>query len=135
MEWDLVRIRKEEATTVRSLGSRTGVETSNIYVRFKVFTDVVRRLLVAACVIPSAPIFVTLMKEAPGSSETRFLQASHGVTTQKTPFIKYLSVGDIPREISARVGHLMDRLCGLVVRLPGCRPRELRFDSRRYQIF
>jgi hypothetical protein len=27
-------------------------------------------LLVAACVVPSAPIFVTLMKEAPGSSET-----------------------------------------------------------------
>jgi hypothetical protein len=28
------------------------------------------RLLVAACVVPSSPIFVTLMKEAPGSSET-----------------------------------------------------------------
>jgi hypothetical protein len=27
-------------------------------------------LLVAACVVPSSPIFVTLMKEAPGSSET-----------------------------------------------------------------
>jgi hypothetical protein len=26
----------------------------------------VRRLLVAACVVPIAPIFVTLMKEAPG---------------------------------------------------------------------
>jgi hypothetical protein len=34
----------------------------------------VRRLLVAACVVPSAPpIFVTLMKEAPGSSETSVL--------------------------------------------------------------
>jgi hypothetical protein len=32
-----------------------------------------RRLLVAACVVPSAPIFVTLMKEAPGSSETSVL--------------------------------------------------------------
>jgi hypothetical protein len=30
-------------------------------------------LLVAACVIPSSPIFVTLMKEAPGSSETSIL--------------------------------------------------------------
>jgi hypothetical protein len=30
----------------------------------------VRRLLVAACVVPSSPIFVTLMKEAPGSFET-----------------------------------------------------------------
>jgi hypothetical protein len=33
----------------------------------------VRRLLVAACVVPSSPIFVTLMKEAPGSSETSVL--------------------------------------------------------------
>jgi hypothetical protein len=33
----------------------------------------VRRLLVAACVVPSSPIFVTLMKEAPGSSETLVL--------------------------------------------------------------
>jgi hypothetical protein len=32
-----------------------------------------RRLLVAACVVPSSPIFVTLMKEAPGFSETSVL--------------------------------------------------------------
>jgi hypothetical protein len=40
-----------------------------------VFWDVrsVRRLLVAACVVPSSPILVTLMKEAPGSSETSVL--------------------------------------------------------------
>jgi hypothetical protein len=30
-------------------------------------------LLVAACVVPNSPIFVTLMKEAPGSSETSVL--------------------------------------------------------------
>jgi hypothetical protein len=36
----------------------------------KKFLRSVRRLLVAACVVPSSPIFVTLMKEAPGSSET-----------------------------------------------------------------
>jgi hypothetical protein len=30
-------------------------------------------LLVAACVVPSSPIFVTLMKEAPGSYETSVL--------------------------------------------------------------
>jgi hypothetical protein len=30
-------------------------------------------LLVAACVVPSSPIFVTLMKEAPGSSDTSVL--------------------------------------------------------------
>jgi hypothetical protein len=30
-------------------------------------------LLFAACVVPSSPIFVTLMKEAPGFSETSVL--------------------------------------------------------------
>jgi hypothetical protein len=34
---------------------------------------IVRRLLVAACVVPSSPILVTLMKEALGSSETSVL--------------------------------------------------------------
>jgi uncharacterized membrane protein YraQ (UPF0718 family) len=56
------------------------------YVRFEVFTAVtmkngvfwgytvsVRRLLVAASVVPSSPILVTLMKEALGSSETSVL--------------------------------------------------------------
>jgi hypothetical protein len=38
-----------------------------------VFLRSVRRLLVAACVVPSSPIFGTLMKEAPGSSETSVL--------------------------------------------------------------
>jgi hypothetical protein len=33
----------------------------------------VRQLLVAACVVPSSPILVTLMKEAPGSSEKSVL--------------------------------------------------------------
>jgi hypothetical protein len=32
-----------------------------------------RRLLVATCVVPSSQIFVTLMKEASGSSETSVL--------------------------------------------------------------
>jgi hypothetical protein len=47
-------------------------------------------LLVAACVVPSSPIFVTLMKEAPGSSETSVLTRAHGVTTKKTPFFRLL---------------------------------------------
>jgi hypothetical protein len=38
-----------------------------------VFLRSVRRLLVAACVVPSSPILVTLMNEAPGSSETSVL--------------------------------------------------------------
>jgi hypothetical protein len=33
----------------------------------------VGRLLVAACVVPSSPILVTLIKEAPGSSQTSVL--------------------------------------------------------------
>jgi hypothetical protein len=44
------------------------------------------KVFLAACVVPSSPIFVTLMKEAPGSSETSFLEEPHGVTTQKTRF-------------------------------------------------
>jgi hypothetical protein len=42
-------------------------------------------LLVAACVVPSAPIFVTLMKEAPGSSETSVLtRATRRINTEDT---------------------------------------------------
>jgi hypothetical protein len=37
------------------------------------FLRSVRRLLVAACVVPSSPILVTLMKEVPGSLETSVL--------------------------------------------------------------
>jgi hypothetical protein len=29
----------------------------------------------------------------------------------------------------------LDRLCGLVVRVPGCKPRGRGFHSRRYRIF
>jgi hypothetical protein len=38
-----------------------------------VFLRSVLWLLVAACVVPSSPILVSLMKEAPGSSETSVL--------------------------------------------------------------
>jgi hypothetical protein len=37
------------------------------------FAAYVGRLLVAACVVPRSPIFVALMKEASGSSETSVL--------------------------------------------------------------
>jgi hypothetical protein len=52
------------------------ISTSNWYINqqaFSKFLSSVRRLLVAACVVPRSPIFVTLMKEAPGSSETSVL--------------------------------------------------------------
>jgi hypothetical protein len=45
-----------------------------------------RRLLVTASVVPSSPILVTLMKEVLSSLKRRFLQESHGVTSQKTSF-------------------------------------------------
>jgi hypothetical protein len=54
--------------------------------RTLVFLRSVRRLLVAACVVPSSPFFVTLMKERQVPPKRRFLQEPHGVTTQKTPF-------------------------------------------------
>jgi hypothetical protein len=46
----------------------------------------VRRLLVTANVVPSSPILVTLMKEVYVPPKRQFLEESHGVTSQKTPF-------------------------------------------------
>jgi hypothetical protein len=46
----------------------------------------VHLLLVSANVVPSSPIFVTLMMKATAPSKYRFLQESHGVTFQKTTF-------------------------------------------------
>jgi hypothetical protein len=60
------------------------------------FLRSVRQLLVAACVVPSSPIFVTLMKEAPVPPKRRFLQEPHGVTTQKTPFFLVCFVYNVP---------------------------------------
>jgi hypothetical protein len=59
-------------TKIGELGT-TQAATSNDVRWDLVFLRSVRRLLVAACVIPSSPIFVTLMKEATGSSETSVL--------------------------------------------------------------
>jgi hypothetical protein len=53
-------------TRIGELGT-TQAATSNRLLRS------VRLLLVAACVVPSSSILVTLMKEAPGSSETSVL--------------------------------------------------------------
>jgi hypothetical protein len=41
--------------------------------KYQIFLRSVRRLLVAASVVPSLPILVTLMKETLGSSETSVL--------------------------------------------------------------
>jgi hypothetical protein len=70
-----------------------------------VFLRSVRRLLVAACVVPSSPIFVTLMKEAPVPSKRRFLQEPHGVRTQKTPFFLGKAFGNEIIKIDSRMSY------------------------------
>jgi hypothetical protein len=54
---------------------RTAVleEPGASFIRVTILHRSVHRLLVATCVVPSSPIFVALMKEAPGSSETSVL--------------------------------------------------------------
>jgi hypothetical protein len=51
-----------------------------------VFLRSVRRLLVAACVVPSSPVFCHPDEGGARFLQRRFLQEPHGVTTQKTPF-------------------------------------------------
>jgi hypothetical protein len=63
----LACIRVFITSSLEVIGSRPTVSFGN-----KTY-EPIRRLLVAACVVPSAPIFVTLMKEAPDSSETSVL--------------------------------------------------------------
>jgi hypothetical protein len=50
------------------------------------FLRSLRRLLIAANVVPSSPILVTLIKETVPSSETSALTRSTNVTSQKMAF-------------------------------------------------
>jgi hypothetical protein len=60
-------------TKIGALGTTQAATSNRCTLSHLVFLRSVRRLLVAACAVPSSPIFVTLMKEAPGSSETSVL--------------------------------------------------------------
>jgi hypothetical protein len=77
-----IRVTKigELGTTQAATSNRRTLRRNTVFLRS------VRRLLVAACVVPGSPIFVTLMKESPGSSEKSVLTRATGVTTQKTQF-------------------------------------------------
>jgi hypothetical protein len=52
------------------------------------------RLLVAACVVPTSPILVTLMKETLGSFETSVLE-TRGVNIPEDTILQYLHVFDL----------------------------------------
>jgi hypothetical protein len=67
-----VTIISELGTTQAATSNRRTLRRNSNYSNL-VFLRSVRRLLVAACVVPSSPILVTLMKEALGSSETSVL--------------------------------------------------------------
>jgi hypothetical protein len=58
-------------TRIGKLGTTLAATSNRKY--HLVFLRSLRRLLVAASIVPSSPILVTLMKEALGSSETSVL--------------------------------------------------------------
>jgi hypothetical protein len=71
-------------TRMGELGTTLAV-TSN---RHSVFLRSMRRLLFTANVAPFSPTLVTLMMEKLSSPKRRFLQEPHGITSQKTVFMK-----------------------------------------------
>ena len=59
------------------------------------------------------------------------------ITKVQEPMHKYKIFGFKTYGLKYMLKHRMemDRLCGLVIRVSGCRYRGLGFESRRYQIF
>jgi hypothetical protein len=71
----LVRTDVSEVTRIGELGTTLAVNSNRLL-------RSVRRLLITASVFPSSPIFVTMMKKAPGSSETSIFKR---VTRRNNP--------------------------------------------------
>jgi hypothetical protein len=67
------------------------------------------------------------------SLESHNSQLDHPANNWRTS--QFIKIYNIFKTIYNMVYILQDRLCGLVVRVPGYRSRGPRFDSRRYQIF
>jgi hypothetical protein len=86
-----------------------------------VFLRSVLQLIVTANIVLGSRIFVTLMKEATHSSETSVLTRStwryipgEDVNSFYLSFLSYFFLS------SFLPSFILDRLCGLVVRVPGC---------------